>query len=94
MRESVIYQEILEEGRQEGWQEGRQEGERSLVLKQLMRRVGVLSEEARSQIFGAVGGIGSGAPRFWDSCGVGGLAASDGVRVILGTVGSYRMKPG
>lgn len=51
MRESVIYQEILEEGRQEGWQEGRQEGERSLVLKQLMRRVGVLSEEARSQIF-------------------------------------------
>ena len=46
MRESVIYQEILEEGRQEG----RQEGERSLILRLLTRRVGELSEELRSRI--------------------------------------------
>ncbi|WP_414530289.1 Rpn family recombination-promoting nuclease/putative transposase [Nodularia chucula] len=46
MRESVIYQEILEEGEQRGEQrgrqEGRQEGERSLVLRQLTRKVGEL----------------------------------------------------
>ena len=46
MRESVIYQDILEEGRQEG----RQEGERSLVLRQLARRFGELPEALRSQV--------------------------------------------
>lgn len=46
MRESVIYQEILEEGRQEG----RQEGERSLILRLLSRRFGELPEATRSRI--------------------------------------------
>jgi predicted transposase YdaD len=40
MRESVIYQDILQEGRQEG----RQEEARSLVLRQLTRKVGTLPE--------------------------------------------------
>ncbi len=42
MRESVIYQEILEEGRQEG--------ERLLVLRLLTRRVGSLPDALQSQI--------------------------------------------
>jgi predicted transposase YdaD len=46
MRESVIYQDILQEGRQEG----RQEGESTLVLRQLTRRVGEIPAEVRSQI--------------------------------------------
>lgn len=46
MRESVIYQDILAEGRQEG----RQEGERSLVIRQLSRRVGELPQELRSLV--------------------------------------------
>ncbi|MGL4879610.1 MAG: DUF4351 domain-containing protein, partial [Waterburya sp.] len=46
MRESVIYQEILREGRQEG----RQEGEKSLVIRQLTRRVGELPQELRSLV--------------------------------------------
>lgn len=50
MRESVIYQEILEEGRQEGERLGRQEGERSLVLLLLEQRVGQLSQIERSRI--------------------------------------------
>ena len=58
MRESVIYQEILEEGeqrgeqrgRQEGEQRGRQEGERSLVLRQLTRKVGELTPGMREQL--------------------------------------------
>jgi predicted transposase/invertase (TIGR01784 family) len=39
MRESVIYQDILQEGRQEG----RQEGETALVLRQLTRRLGTVA---------------------------------------------------
>ena len=59
MRESVIYQEILQQGRQEGLQEGRQQGlqegqqqgEATLVLRQLTRRrLGQLAPEMRSQI--------------------------------------------
>ena len=42
MRESAIYQEIL--------QEGRQEGEATLVLRQLTRRFGTLAPELRAQI--------------------------------------------
>lgn len=41
MRESVIYQEIL--------QEGRQEEVKSLVFRLLNRQVGTLPEELRSQ---------------------------------------------
>jgi predicted transposase/invertase (TIGR01784 family) len=54
MQESVIYQELREEARQEVRQElldeGRQEGERSLILRQLTRRVGDLPDSARSHI--------------------------------------------
>ena len=58
MRESVIYQEILQEGEQVGEQRGRTEGEhtgavneaRSLVLRQLARRVGTLPTTAEAQV--------------------------------------------
>ncbi|MDB9399649.1 MULTISPECIES: DUF4351 domain-containing protein [Cyanophyceae] len=53
MRESVIYQEILEEGEQKGEQRGRLEGEqreRTLVLRQLARKVGELSSNIREQL--------------------------------------------
>jgi predicted transposase/invertase (TIGR01784 family) len=46
LRETKVYQEALQEGRQEG----RQEGEQSLVLRQLMRRIGNVSPELRSQV--------------------------------------------
>lgn len=46
MRESVIYQDILAEGRAEG----RVEGERSLVMRLLKRRFGELPAEVQSQI--------------------------------------------
>jgi len=66
MRESVIYQEILAEGeqrgeqrgrkegeqrgRKEGEQRGRKEGERSLILRQLTRRVGELPQPVLERI--------------------------------------------
>jgi predicted transposase/invertase (TIGR01784 family) len=50
MRESVIYQEILEEGKQEGRQEGRQEGELTVIFRQLTRRVGQISPATEAQI--------------------------------------------
>ncbi len=46
MRESVIYQEILEEGEQRG----REKGERNLVLRLLTRKVGELPPGMREQI--------------------------------------------
>jgi predicted transposase YdaD len=46
MRESVIYQEILQEGRQEG----RQEEGATLILRQLTRRFGTIDPTVRSQI--------------------------------------------
>ncbi|RUR75283.1 hypothetical protein PCC6912_48200 [Chlorogloeopsis fritschii PCC 6912] len=49
MRESVIYQEILEVGLQEGEKRGVQT-ERSLVLRLLTRRVGVLPQEVRQRV--------------------------------------------
>ncbi|MBE9004306.1 Rpn family recombination-promoting nuclease/putative transposase [Fortiea sp. LEGE XX443] len=49
MRESVIYQDILQEGRQEGRTEGRLEEARSLILKLLTRQVGILPQTMRSQ---------------------------------------------
>ena len=42
MRESVIYQEII--------QEGEEKGERSLILRQLTRRVGELPQLWRERI--------------------------------------------
>jgi predicted transposase YdaD len=50
MRESVIYQEILEEGQQQGEQRGREKGERSLVLRQLTRKVGELPQRIHEQV--------------------------------------------
>lgn len=50
MRESVIYQDILQEGEQKGRQEGRQEGELALILRQLTRRVGTISPEVEAKI--------------------------------------------
>jgi predicted transposase/invertase (TIGR01784 family) len=49
MRESVIYQDILREGREEGREEG-QKRERSLVLRQLTRKVGELPQDVLKQI--------------------------------------------
>jgi predicted transposase YdaD len=46
MRESVIYQDIL----QEGEQKGRQEGELALILRQLTRRVGTISSEVEAPV--------------------------------------------
>jgi predicted transposase YdaD len=46
IEKSRAYREIKTEGRQEG----RQEGERSLILRQLHRRVGELSEGERDRI--------------------------------------------
>jgi predicted transposase YdaD len=56
MRESVIYQEILQEGRIEGRVEGRAEGEitglerglqqeRALIIRQLTHKLGTLEPE-------------------------------------------------
>ena len=62
MRESVIYQEILEEGKREGEQIGKQIGERRgkqigeqigerrLVIRQLTRRVGELPPDIGAQL--------------------------------------------
>jgi predicted transposase/invertase (TIGR01784 family) len=50
MQQSVIYQEWIEEGREEGRLEGRLEGERSLILRQLTRRIGEVNPRMRSQI--------------------------------------------
>jgi len=42
MKESTVYQGILQEGRQEGRQEGIQEGERVFLRRQLTKRFGIL----------------------------------------------------
>lgn len=46
MRESPIYQDIL----QEGMDKGKREGELDLVLRLLTRRVGSVTPEVRSQV--------------------------------------------
>jgi predicted transposase YdaD len=48
MQESVIYQEW----REEFLQEGEERGERSLILRQLTRRIGEVAPEVRAQIQG------------------------------------------
>jgi predicted transposase YdaD len=56
MRESVIYQDILQQGlqqgRQEGRREGKQEGEVDLITRQLTRRLGELDSSLIEQIRG------------------------------------------
>jgi predicted transposase YdaD len=49
VRESVIYQEILQEGRQAGLDEGLQH-ERSLIVRQLTRRLGEIAPEMEARI--------------------------------------------
>jgi predicted transposase/invertase (TIGR01784 family) len=43
MRESVIYQDILQRGLQQGRREGKQEGEVDLITRQLTRRLGEIN---------------------------------------------------
>lgn len=50
MRESVIYQEIFHEGEEQGLERGLEQGQRSLILLQLERRFGSLSQAERDQI--------------------------------------------
>jgi predicted transposase/invertase (TIGR01784 family) len=50
MRESVIYQEILQEGEQKGEERGILKGEQAVILRQLARRIGEVSPELQSQI--------------------------------------------
>jgi predicted transposase YdaD len=50
MRESVIYQDILQQGEQKGRQEGRQEGEVILILRQIARRFGTFAPETEARI--------------------------------------------
>lgn len=50
MQQSVIYQEWKEEFLQEGEQRGRTEEARSLILRQLTRRIGQVSSAMRSQV--------------------------------------------
>ena len=54
MRESVIYQEILQEGEVKGKAEGKAEGRweeaQALILRQLSRRIGELAPEVKVQV--------------------------------------------
>lgn len=50
IRESVIYQEILEEGREEGREEGKQAEALTLIMRQLPRRIGTVEPELEAQI--------------------------------------------
>ena len=50
MRESVIYQEILEEGREEGREEGKQEEARAYTMRLLRRWLGTVEPELEAQI--------------------------------------------
>ena len=51
MRESVIYQEILQEGRQEGLQTGRREEAQRLTRRLIERRFGAIAPERSQQIW-------------------------------------------
>lgn len=50
MRESVIYQDILQQGVRQGVQQGRGEGEASLIIRLLTRRFGELPPQLPQQI--------------------------------------------
>ncbi|OLP18687.1 hypothetical protein BST81_09190 [Leptolyngbya sp. 'hensonii'] len=50
--EEIGFERGMQQGRQEGHQEGRQEEARSLILRQLHRRLGELPEASRGQIEG------------------------------------------
>ncbi len=50
MKESVIYQQILQEGVRQGQQLGRREGEATLVVRLLERRFGSVDATTLEQI--------------------------------------------
>ena len=50
MRESVTYQEILQEGERRGRTEGRLKGEQSVILRQPTRRIGNVPLDQQAQI--------------------------------------------
>jgi predicted transposase/invertase (TIGR01784 family) len=50
MRESVIYQDILQRGVQQGRQEGKREEALSLVIRQLTRRFGAINPQLQEQV--------------------------------------------
>ena len=54
MRESVIYQDIIQEGEDKGIQKGREEEGRSLILRLLTRRVGEFPKTWRDRISDSV----------------------------------------
>jgi predicted transposase YdaD len=50
MKESVIYQDILQEGIQQGVQQGLHKEAKAMVLRQLARRFGTLEDSMRRRI--------------------------------------------
>jgi len=50
MRESVIYQEIREDGLKEGLQQGRQREALAFLTRQLTRRLGTIAPQMQEQI--------------------------------------------
>ena len=52
MQESVIYQDIKEQGIKQGLQQGLQQGQAILVLRQLKRRLGEVETEDETRITG------------------------------------------
>lgn len=50
VKESVIYQKILQQGVQQGQQLGRQEGEAALIIRQLNRRLGSVDSATQERI--------------------------------------------
>jgi predicted transposase/invertase (TIGR01784 family) len=50
LKQTRVYQDALQEGEQTGVLKGKLEGERSLILRQLTRRIGDVNLELRSQI--------------------------------------------
>ena len=56
MRESVTYQEILEEGREEGREQGQMQGERRLLLLLGTSKFGPPSDAVRQDI-GSIAGL-------------------------------------
>ncbi len=52
LKETRVYREIKAEGREEGREEGRREEAANLIVRQLTKRFGELSEEMRASISG------------------------------------------
>jgi len=50
MKESVIYQDIIQKGIQQGLRSGIQKGEQRIILLQLERQLGTLDEETVKKI--------------------------------------------